>query len=81
MYIGVHAKYALFLSDFNDSSILPKDFRKILKYQILLNPIQWEPSFSILTDGRTDRQKDVTKLIVAFRKFVDAPKMRMQRSS
>ena len=26
------------------------------------------------TDGRTDRQKDMTKLITAFRNFVNAPK-------
>ena len=33
------------------------------------NSFQWEPSYSMLTDGRTD----VTKLIVAFRNFANAP--------
>jgi hypothetical protein len=40
-------------------------FRKVLKYQFLLKSVQWEPSFLMRTDGRTD----VTKLIVAFRNF------------
>ena len=32
--IGLHAKYPLFLSDFNDTRIFLTDFRKILKYKI-----------------------------------------------
>ena len=34
---------------------------------------QWEPSFSMRTDGRTDRT-DTTKIIVVFLKFSYAPK-------
>ena len=40
-------------------------FRKILKYQISWKSIQWKPSCPIRTD--------MTKLIVAFRKFANAP--------
>jgi len=35
-----------------------------------MKSIQWEPSCSMWTDGRTD----MTKLIVAFRNFVNASK-------
>jgi hypothetical protein len=46
------------------------DFRKILKYQNLWKSVQLEPSLSMRTDGQTD----MTKLIVAFRNFANAPK-------
>ena len=43
MYIGLHLKYPLFLSDFNETWIFWTNFR-ILKNQISLNSVQWEPS-------------------------------------
>jgi hypothetical protein len=70
MYTGLRVKYQLFSSDFNDTWIFSTHFRKILKYQISLNSVQWEPSCSM----RTDRQTDMMNLIVAFRKFANAPK-------
>jgi hypothetical protein len=69
MYIGLHVKHPLFLSDFNETLILSADFTKILKYQISLESVQWEPSCFVRTDGRTDM-----KLIIAFRNFENAPK-------
>jgi len=39
-----------------------------------MKSIRWEPSCSLRTDGRTDRQKDMTELIVAFRNFAYEPK-------
>ena len=34
LYIGLHVKYPLFLSEFIETCIFWTDFRKILKYQI-----------------------------------------------
>ena len=82
MYSGFHVQYSLFLSDVNENLILSTDFRKILKSQISSNSVQWEPSSSMrtdrqkesLTDGQTERRTDMTRLIVVFRNFVNAPK-------
>ena len=59
MYIGLHVKYPLFLSDLNETWILSTDFRKILKYEISENL----GAELFQADGRTD----MTQLIVTFR--------------
>jgi hypothetical protein len=66
MYIGLHVKYQLCLSEFNETRILSIDFRRIFKYQLY---VQREPSCFMLTEGRAD----MTKVIVAFRSFANAP--------
>jgi hypothetical protein len=71
MSIGLHVKHMLFLSHFNETWIFSKDFRKILKYHISWQSVQLKPSCSMLTDG----QADMTKQIVAFHNFANAPKM------
>jgi len=43
------------------------------KLQIATNSVQWDPSFSIRTDGQTDKQTDKTKQIVVLHKFWTAP--------
>jgi hypothetical protein len=51
---GLHVKYALFFSDFNENWISLTDFQKIIKYQISWKSVQWEPSF-MRKDGQTLR--------------------------
>jgi hypothetical protein len=70
MYICLHIKYPLLLYDLKETSAFSTDFRKILKYEISWKSVQWEPSCSIRTDGRTD----MTNLVVAFRNFAKTPK-------
>jgi len=70
MYKGLHAKYALFLSDFNDTSIFREIFGK--KKSQILNFIKVLPMLATLFHA--DGQTDMTKLIVASRNFANAPK-------
>jgi len=76
MYTGLQVKYALFLSDFNQTWTASTDFLKTLKYQISSKSVQWEPSCS----KQTGRQTDKTKLIVAFLNSVNAPERYVQGS-
>jgi hypothetical protein len=71
MFIGLHVKYPLFLSDLNETWISSTKVRKILNYKSLWKFIQCGPSCSMRTDGRTDTRK----LIVAFHNFAKARKM------
>ena len=69
-------KYRLFLFDFNESWISSTDFRKILKNQFPWKHIQWNRVFPYgQTDVRTDGEKEVSKIIVAFRNFANAPEV------
>jgi hypothetical protein len=66
-----HVKYLLFLSGFNNR------FSKKVKIHssIKIRPVGAEMFHADRqTDGRTDRQTDVTKLIVAFRYSANTPK-------
>jgi hypothetical protein len=69
--INVHrssCKEHLFLSVFNKTWIFKTDFRKILKYRISWNSVQWVELFHV------DKRTDMRKLTVAFRNFAKAPK-------
>jgi len=64
-YIGLHVKYPLFLSDFNETWNFLSEFRKIHNIKFHKNPSSGSVLFH--ADGRTD----VTKF---FRNFANAPK-------
>jgi len=49
MYVGIHIKYPLLLSEFNEIWIFSTDVLKILNNQISRRSVQWEPR------GWTDR--------------------------
>ena len=72
MYVGLDVKKPFILSDSNETWIFSIDFRNVLKYKISSKSVQWEQRFFLC--GRTDRQTDVTELMVAFSNFVNAPK-------
>jgi hypothetical protein len=67
--IGLHVKYRLFLSDFNETWIFSADFSTIFKCQISWKSVEWETRYFMLTDGQTD----IMILIVTFRNFANAP--------
>jgi len=59
MYIGLHVKCPLFLSDINKTWVFKTDFLKIHKNKISWKSVQWEPSCFM----RTDRHEDANRLI------------------
>jgi len=67
-YVGLHVKYPLFLSDFNELNFLDRfsKNRKISDFMIIC-PVGAE-LFHV------DRWTDMTKLIVAFCNFANVPK-------
>jgi hypothetical protein len=67
--INVHrssCKVPLFLSGFNETGLFSADFRKNTQISnfMKIRPVGAE---LFQADGQTDRQTDITKLIVAFR--------------
>jgi hypothetical protein len=60
--MGRHVKYPLLMLGFDETWVFLTDIQRILKYQISWKSAQWERSCSMATD----RQTDMTNLIVAF---------------
>jgi len=67
-HIGLHVKYPLFLSDFNETRTFSTGFRKVLKHKISWKFFHWEPSCSMRMDRRDG------DLRVAFRNIANAPR-------
>ena len=63
--------YPLFLSHCNETLIFSTDFRKSLHIKFHQN---LSSGSRVVSCGRMGRQTDMTKLIVAFGNFVNAPK-------
>jgi hypothetical protein len=73
--IGFHVKFPLFLSDFNDTLPFSTYFRKITEHQIQILPVGAEVlRADRRRDRQTNRETDMTKLIVAFRSLANPPK-------
>ena len=76
MSSGLHVKYPLILSDFNETCIFLTVFWKntqILSF-MKIRPVGAEFFHADRrTDGRADARTDITKLIVASRSFANAP--------
>jgi hypothetical protein len=70
VYKSLHVMYPLFISQFNKTWPFSTDFRKIDNYETSWNSFQCEPSSSM----RRDRWTGMTKPIVAFSNFAEAPK-------
>ena len=72
MCIGLHTKYLIFLSDFNELEFSSQ----IFKYTQIPNFIKIHPVGAELfhTDGRMDGHTDMTKLIATYCNFAKVPK-------
>ena len=73
---GLHVRYMLFLTDFNETWFFSKFFSKNTKIQhfMKIRPVGaelWHADGQ--TDRQTERQVDMTKLIVPLRNFSKAP--------
>jgi len=75
--MGIHVKYPLRHCQILIKLEFSLRFLGILKYQISRKYVQWEPSCSMRTEG----QKDMAKLVVAFRKYASASKNKMHMNS
>jgi len=64
--------------DFNQTFISAKYLHERLYYKSLRKSFEGEPSWYMLTDGKTDTTKNITNLTGAWREYAKAPKSRSQ---
>ena len=72
MYIGLHVKYPLYLSDFNETRLLT-DFEKYSSIKFHENPSIGRRRLPCERTGGRAGAVDMTKLTVAYRNFANAP--------
>ena len=70
IFIGLYVKYLLCLSDFNETWIFLDKFSKNTHIKFHENP---SSGSRVVPCGRADGQTNMTKQIVAFRSFANAP--------
>ena len=76
MYVGLHVKYPLFLSDFIETWIFRQIFEEYSNINFGENPSGGRRA---VWCGRAGgRRTDMTKPVVCLRNFANAPKMRME---
>jgi len=71
MYIGLHVKYLLVLSDCKKTLIFSTDVQQLVKYLKSVK-IRWVRAELFHAGGRKDKT-DMTKPIIAFRSFAKVP--------
>ena len=71
MYIGLHAKYPLFLSDFNSTEFSQQIIEKSSNIKFKKNPSSGN---RVVPCRWTDRQTEMIKIIVTFCNFANMPK-------
>jgi hypothetical protein len=71
MYTGPYSKFPFFLSDFNPTYIWQQILEKFSNLQFHGNP---SGGSRVASDGRADRQTDLTELVVDFRNFANGAK-------
>ena len=76
MYIGLHIKYPLFLSCFNETNFLDRFSKnnQISNFMIIRPAATELFHTESRTDGQTDGRRNMTKLIVVFYDFSKVPK-------
>jgi hypothetical protein len=72
MYIGLHVKYPLFLSDFNETCIFQQIFENYSNIKFHENP---SSGSQVVPCGQTDGRTDMTKPIDALLNFANALKI------
>jgi hypothetical protein len=76
MCTGLHVKYRLFLSDFNENGGCVQIFEKYSNIKFRENPSNGNQVVPCgWMEAQTDRHTNITELIVAFYNVANAPKI------